>query len=104
MDIRLFLPFPRIRSRENHNRAGRETLADFLNRPQSLNVAEFNVDNAQIDATRLQKRLRLFDMGAMNNSILIGIQCRSNRFREIWVLSQNHNRFHRRLSHLLLNP
>jgi hypothetical protein len=54
-----------------------------------LDIAQFGVYDAEIDAARLKEGLRLGEIGALNKAVLVSLQCLSNGFSEIWMRPQN---------------
>ena len=63
--------------------------AQLLQEPNPLNAGQFNVNDAGLGQTVLQQRLRLIQVAASDDAVVLGIDSRADRFCEIRMFGQH---------------
>jgi hypothetical protein len=78
--------------------------AETFDGPDNFDIHQINVKNARVYQSMYQQRLGLIHTETVNNTVLFRIQTRANRLREIRVIRQYQNSFHRAPNELQLCP
>ena len=71
---RLFFPFPLLGAGVNNHRTMSEPATEFFDHPDRLDACQFDINDTGVKEAPRQQRLGLFNIDAMDGSILLGIQ------------------------------
>ena len=89
LQISFFLPLRLFGAGIKDNRAPGRFTAQLLQEPNLPDAGQFNINDAGLGQTVLQQRFRLLQAGASDDAVLLGIDSRADRFREIRMFSQH---------------
>ena len=89
LQIGFFLPLRLFGAGIEDNRAPGRFAAQLLQEPNLPDAGQFNVNDAGLGQAVLQQRLRLLQVGASDDAVLLGIDSRPDRFRETRMFGQH---------------
>jgi hypothetical protein len=89
LSVGFFFPFPLPSTSIDDDGAPGTSTAEFFQKPCSLNAGELHIEDEELSEIVSKKGLRLFDIGAVDNAILLRIQCCANGFRKVRMLREH---------------